>query len=129
MDNSELAEYIIEQTNDALIYADINGNIQRWNEAASRIFGFLKEEALGQSLNIIIPERSQGAHWNGFNSSIQSGELKLSGKPTLTRALHKDSNKNLYVEMSFALIKDLDGNVQGSVAIARDVTEKVAELL
>ena len=44
MDNSELAEYIIEQTNDALIYADINGNIQRWNEAASRIFGFLKEE-------------------------------------------------------------------------------------
>ena len=125
MDTNQLAEYIIEQTNDALIYADTHGNIRRWNEAASRIFGFSKEDVLGKSLNIIIPERSRGAHWDGFNRSIQSGDLQLSGKPTLTRALHKDGNKKLYVEMSFALIKDIDGNIQGSVAIARDVTAKM----
>ncbi|MHA3061404.1 PAS domain-containing protein [Acinetobacter sp. ANC 4636] len=127
MNNNELAELIIEQTNDAVIYADNHGNIQRWNAAASRLFGFSKAEILGQSLDAIIPERSRNAHWQGFNMAIQNGNLKLSGKPTLTRAVHKDVDKKLYVEMSFSLVKDNDGHVQGSVAIARDVTESVAQ--
>ncbi|MHA3083664.1 PAS domain-containing protein [Acinetobacter sp. ANC 5383] len=127
MNNNELAELIIEQTNDAVIYADNHGNIQRWNDAASRLFGFSKAEILGQSLDAIIPERSRNAHWQGFNMAIQNGNLKLSGKPTLTRAVHKDVDKKLYVEMSFSLVKDNDGHVQGSVAIARDVTESVAQ--
>lgn len=122
MSHKELAEFIIEQTSDALIYADNHGNIQRWNDAASQLFGFSKDEALGQSLDIIIPERARKAHWHGFNIAIQNGNLRLSGKPTLTKALHKDIDKRLYVEMSFSLIKDNDGHVQGSVAIARDVT-------
>ncbi|MHA3050148.1 PAS domain-containing protein [Acinetobacter sp. ANC 4639] len=127
MNNNELAELIIEQANDALIYADNHGNIQRWNEAASRLFGFSKAEVLGNSLDAIIPERARKAHWHGFNMAVQSGNLKLSGKPTLTRVIHKNVDKKLYVEMSFSLIKDNDGNVQGSVAIARDVTESVAQ--
>lgn len=127
MNNNELAELIIEQANDAVIYADHQGNIQCWNDAASRLFGFSKAEILGQSLNAIIPERARKAHWQGFNTAIQNGSLKLSGKPTLTRVVHKDVDKKLYVEMSFSLIKDHDGNVQGSVAIARDVTDSVAQ--
>ncbi|MHA3053284.1 PAS domain-containing protein [Acinetobacter sp. ANC 4640] len=127
MNNNELAELIIEQANDALIYADNHGNIQRWNEAASRLFGFSKAEVLGNSLDAIIPERARKAHWHGFNMAVQSGNLKLSGKPTLTRVIHKNVDKKLYVEMSFSLIKDNDGNVQGSVAIARDVTDAVAQ--
>ncbi|TCB30083.1 PAS domain S-box protein [Acinetobacter sp. ANC 4635] len=127
MNNNELAELIIEQTSDAVIYADNHGNIQRWNDAASQLFGFSKAEILGQSLDAIIPERSRNAHWQGFNMAIQNGNLKLSGKPTLTRAVHKDVDKKLYVEMSFSLVKDNDGYVQGSVAIARDVTESVAQ--
>lgn len=128
MSNNELAEFIIEQTSDAVIYADNHGNIQRWNDAASRLFGFSKAEVLGQSLDIIIPERARKAHWQGFNVAIQNGNLKLSGKPTLTRAVHKKNvDTKLYVEMSFSLVKDNDGHVQGSVAIARDMTEAVAQ--
>ena len=128
MSNNELAEFIIEQTSDAVIYADNHGNIQRWNDATSRLFGFSKEEVLGQSLDIIIPERACKAHWQGFNVAIQNGNLKLSGKPTLTRAVHKKNvDTKLYVEMSFSLVKDNDGHVQGSVAIARDMTEAVAQ--
>ncbi len=128
MSNNELAEFIIEQTSDAVIYADNHGNIQRWNDATSRLFGFSKAEVLGQSLDIIIPERACKAHWQGFNVAIQNGNLKLSGKPTLTRAVHKKNvDTKLYVEMSFSLVKDNDGHVQGSVAIARDMTEAVAQ--
>ena len=127
MSNKELAEWIIEQTSDAVIYADHHGNVQRWNDAASRLFGFSKAEMLGQSLDAIIPERARKAHWHGFNLAIQSGNLRLSGQPTLTRVVHKDAEKKLYVEMSFSLIKDNDGNVLGSVAMARDATDSVAQ--
>ncbi|MTD09871.1 PAS domain S-box protein [Acinetobacter sp. YIM 103518] len=119
MTNYNLDELILEQTSDAVIYANILGEIHRWNEAACQLFGFSKEEALGQNLNIIIPERARKAHWNGFDIATKSGNLRLSGKPTRTRALHKDANKKLYVEMSFSLITDTDHNVIGSVAIAR----------
>lgn len=121
----QLAEWIIEQTSDAVIYADIEGNIQRWNAAATRLFGFSKEEALGHSLNLIIPERLREYHWRGFHAAINSGDLQLSGKPTLTRALSKEHEQPLYVELSFALIRNAQGVVQGSVSIARDVTARV----
>lgn len=119
-----LAEWIIDQTTDALIYADRNGNIARWNQAASRLFGFSAAEALGASLDLIIPEHLRAAHWAGFDAAINSGATKLHGRPTLTRGLHKSGWK-LYVEMSFALVKDTEGVAIGSVAMARDVTEKI----
>lgn len=125
MNHDELAESIIEQANDAIIYADIHGNIQRWNAAACNMFGFSKDEAIGKSLDIIIPEKIRAAHWRGFHAAIQNSELKLSGKPTKTKGQHKDRNRRLYIEMSFAIIKNNNGIVEGSVAIARDVTELI----
>lgn len=124
MPNHQLAEWIVQQTSDALIYADRQGYIQRWNPAASALFGFSSEEAMGQSLDLIIPEHLREAHWRGFNAAMQSGQLKLSGKPTLTRALHRDGHK-IYVEMTFAMVKNQQAEVQGSVSIARDVTARV----
>lgn len=123
--NMKLTDYIVEQMADALIYADVEGNIQCWNKASCELFGFSKAEVLGKSLDMIIPERIRGAHWQGFHESVKSGQLKLSGKPTLTRGLHKDESRRLYVEMSFALVKNEDGEVLGSIAIARDVSEKM----
>lgn len=119
-----LAEWILEQTTDALIYANRDGTIARWNEAASRLFGYAREEALGQSLDLIIPEHLRGPHWKGFDAAVASGVTRLGGRPAVTRAAHR-SGRKLYVEMSFALVKDDAGQVVGSVAIARDVTERV----
>lgn len=123
-DHPGLAEWILEQVSDALIYADQDGRIARWNQAACRLFGYSAGEALGQSLDIIIPERLRAAHWAGFNAALASGKTKLQGHPTLTRAVRKDGAK-LYVEMTFALVKQPDGTAIGSVAMARDVTERV----
>ena len=120
-----LAELILDQTADATIYSDRSGNIARWNSAATSLFGYSSDEALGQNLDLIIPEHLRAAHWRGFDAAMTSGTMKLQGRPTLTRALHK-SGRKLYVEMTFAIVKDdATGEALGAVAVARDVTERV----
>jgi PAS domain S-box-containing protein len=97
----------------------------RWNRASTALFGYSTDEALGQSLNLIIPEHLRSAHWRGFETAMTKGVMKLHGRPTLTRASHK-SGRKLYIEMTFAIVKDgTAGEVLGSVAVARDVTERV----
>lgn len=122
---SSLAERIVEQAAEAIIYANREGNIERWNAAAAGMFGFSASEALGSNLDLIIPEHLRKAHWLGFNRAMAQGRTRLGGRPTLTRGLHKSGAK-LYVEMSFALVLDDSGSPLGSVAVARDVTERVA---
>ena len=120
-----LAEHILDQVADALICANHNGEIIRWNHACTALFGFSAEEALGQSLNLIVPEHLRAAHWSGFDAALAKGALKLQGRPTLTRALHK-SGRRLYVELTFAIVKgDAGSDVLCAVAMARDVTERV----
>lgn len=124
-ERSQLAERILDQTADAVIYADRTGTILRWNPAASALFGYSADEALGRSLDLIIPEHLRDAHWRGFEAAMTSGAMKLQGRPTLTRALHK-SGRKLYAEMTFAIVKAVgNDDVLGSVAVVRDVTERV----
>jgi PAS domain S-box-containing protein len=124
-EHSTLAEKILDQVADAVICTDRAGAIIRWNHASAVMFGFSAEDALGQNVDLIIPEHLRAPHWNGFHAAMARGATKLQGRPTLTRALHK-SGRRLYVEMSFAVVKDeSDSDVIGSVAVARDVTERV----
>src|SRR4051812_24325366 len=123
-DQSELDARILDDVADALIYSDRSGTITRWNRASTTLFGFSAADALGQNLDLIIPEHLRAAHWKGFEAALATGAMKLAGKPTLTRALHK-SGRKLYIEMTFALVCDAGGAVVGSVAMARDVTERV----
>jgi len=121
---SELDARILDDVADALIYSDRAGTITRWNRASTALFGFSAGEALGHNLDLIIPEHLRAAHWKGFEAALASGSMKLAGRPTLTRALHQ-SGRKLYIEMTFALVRDAGGAVVGSVAMARDVTERV----
>ena len=124
-EQSNLAERILDHVADAVISTDRSGAIIRWNPASTALFGFSAEEALGQSVELIIPERLRAAHWSGFDAAMAKGATKLQGRPTLTRALHK-SGRRLYVEMTFAVIKgDTESEVLGAVAMARDITERV----
>ena len=124
-ERAELADRILDQMADAMIYADRAGKIARWNRAAAALFGYSSEEALGQSLDLIIPEHLRAAHWRGFEAAMTSGTMKLQGRPTLTRAAHK-SGRKLYVELTFAIVSSgAADEVLGSVAVARDVTERV----
>ena len=126
VDTSRLAEAILDQIADAVIYADEKGIIRRWNQAAAAVFGYSPAQAIGSSLDLIIPEHLRAAHWRGFETAMTRGVMKLEGRPTLTRAVHQ-SGRKVYVEMTFALVKDQGGAVRGAVAVARDATERIQQ--
>lgn len=113
---------LLEGLPDALVLADTAGVIRFWNDAATRLFGFARADALGQELNLLIPERFRGAHDAGFARAIASGQLRTGHRVLRTRANHQDGRK-LYVDFTFALLKNAGGTVVGVYALARDATE------
>ena len=100
---------------DELIFADREGVIRRWSASAEALFGHTQGEALGKSLDLIIPEHLRAGHWRGYDAAIASGRTRLGEKPMRTRAVHKDGGK-VYVEMAFSLAKDEKGEVLGALA-------------
>lgn len=117
---------LVEQSPDAMIFADREGAIRLWNPAAEALFGYAAAEVLGGSLDVIIPERLRAAHWTGFRRAMATGETKYVRRVLTTRSARKDGSR-LYVELSFALIKDRNGAVTGALAVARDGTERYLE--
>ena len=117
---------IIRQAADAVIFADTDGVIRRWNEAATRIFGYSGAQALGQSLDIIIPEKLRAAHWAGYQAAIAATSTKYAGQSLPTKAIRSDGSE-MYVELSFSIISDNTGAALGALAIARDITARFAE--
>lgn len=114
---------LIEQAPDAMIFADLEGIIRVWNPAAERIFGFAAADAIGKDLNIIIPESLQERHWTGYDRALAAGDTKYRGQSLPTKARRADASE-IYVELSFAIIHASDGKVTGSLAHARDITER-----
>ena len=81
---------LVEVAGDAIVAADAEGRIVFWNPAAERIFGFSRSEALGQSLDIMIPERFRQRHWQGYEKVMRSGETRYGADVLRVPALHKD---------------------------------------
>jgi PAS domain S-box-containing protein len=123
MNNLELPQRIVEATSDAVIFADRDGRVRLWNRGAELVFGHTAEEMIGQSLDLIIPERLRKAHWDGFERSLATGRTKYMDRVLTTRSVHKNGSK-LYVDLSFGLVKDANGAVAGAFAIGRDCTAR-----
>lgn len=121
--NSDIYRRIVEQTTDAIIFADREGLIRIWNKGAESVFGFSAEEVLGKSLDVIIPEELRRRHWEGYSKAIAHRRTRTGGRVLNTRALHKDGRR-LYAGMSFAVILDESGHAEGALAIARNITER-----
>ncbi len=75
--NQEFFRLLVEQDPDAIIFADREGMIRVWNESAAALFGYAQDEAIGRSLDLIIPEYLRRAHWEGFHQAIARGQTKL----------------------------------------------------
>lgn len=117
----DLSQAILQQMPEAVVVADREGIIRVWNRGAGVLFGFTPEEALGHSLSLIVPERFQRAHDDGFRRAIANGYLRFENRVLTTRCNHKFGSR-LYVGFSFSLLKGPDGTVQGVLAVGRDVT-------
>ena len=121
-DSLDLFRLVVEQAPDGIIFTDRQGVIQIWNSAAAELFGYLPEEAVGRTLDIIIPQHLRPTHWEGFGKAVASGHTKHGTRALKTRATHKAGHK-LYVSLAFSVVKDREGKVIGAMATARPFTE------
>lgn len=121
--DTHLFEAIALQIPDAVIFADRDGIIRIWNRGAETVFGFAANEVVGQSLDVIVPERLRPAHWAAFRRAIDGRRTRYENQVRTTRSIHKDGRR-LYVDLSFGLITDKAGAVIGSVAVGRDCSDR-----
>jgi PAS domain S-box-containing protein len=119
-------EAFIQSAGDAIIAAGADGSIVLWNRAAERIFGFTEEEALGQSLDLIIPERLRARHWDGYRKVMKTGETRYGTEILRVPAVHKDGRR-LSIAFTVALLFSPNHEVQSIVAIIRDETSRWEE--
>jgi PAS domain S-box-containing protein len=117
------AATLVAEAPDAIVFADRDGVIQVWNPAAERIFGHAPASAIGQTLDIIIPESLREAHWLGYDRALAAGDTKYRGQSLPTKAIKADGSQ-IYVELSFAIVHGSGGDVVGAIAQARDITER-----
>lgn len=112
---------------DAVIYADAQGRIQFWNSGAVRIFGFSEPEAIGRSLDIIIPENLRERHWAGFNETMRTAKSHYqAGALLAVPALRKDGSR-ISVEFTVVPFRHQAGGMLGIAAVMRDVTVRFEE--
>ena len=118
-----LCEQILQNAADAVIYADRTGVIQLWNAGASAIFGYTAEEALGKSLDLIVPERQRQRHNEGYQKVMDTGVTRYGKELLAVPALRKDGTR-ISLEFSIVLVRDENGTPQGVAAIMREVTAR-----
>lgn len=116
------ADALIEQLPEALIVADREGRIVNWNAAAVRVFGYPAGAAIGQLLDIVIPDDLREAHWRGFRRAVEERSTQYEGRAVPTRAVRGDG-VTIYVELAFAIVTS-DHDEVLVVATARDITER-----
>lgn len=118
----------METPSEAIIATDRDGLITFWNPGAERIFGHPGAEALGQSLDIIIPERLRAAHWKGFSDVIRTGESRYGTGEVLSVPGIRRDGERISLDFTIVILNGADGSIVGMAAILRDVTARFEEL-
>jgi PAS domain S-box-containing protein len=117
---------LVEGAGDAIMVCNAEGAITLWNRAAERIFGFTEAEALGQSLDMIIPQRQRQRHWDGYHKTMETGITKYGADLLRVPALHKDGH-TLSIAFTVSMLFSENREVTGIVAFVRDETARFAE--
>lgn len=121
-ERERLCREIVDGIPDAVVFADHEGIIRLWNGGAERLFGYAAGEALGRSLDIIIPEPMRKRHWDGYLSVIESGVTRYGTELLAVPGIRKDGTR-VSLEFSVALLRD-GARVDGVAAVMRDVTAR-----
>lgn len=119
-------EQLVSAIGDAIIISDAKGAITLWNPAAERMFGYTQAEAMGQSLDLIIPERLRGRHWEGYDKTMATGITRYGSDLLKVPAVDKDG-KAMSIAFTVALLHGPDGQISGIVATIRDETVRFQE--
>ena len=116
-------EQLVTTAGDAIVVANAAGNVVLWNAAAERIFGFTAGEAMGQTLDIIIPERLRQRHWEGYHKTMATGQTRYGAEVLRVPAVRKDGGA-LSIAFTVSMLYGADGQVTGIVSIIRDDTAR-----
>jgi PAS domain S-box-containing protein len=116
-------EALIQAAGDAIVAAGTDGSILLWNRAAERTFGYTEGEALGHSLDLIIPERFRVRHWKGYQEVVRTGQTRYGTEVLRVPAVHKDG-RSLSIAFTVALLYSSTEEVQAIAAIIRDETTR-----
>jgi PAS domain S-box-containing protein len=122
-----LGDAILSSESDAIIATGKDGAISFWNPGAARIFGFTENEAVGQSLDIIIPENLRARHWEGYDKVMESGQSRYSHGDLLAVPALTKAGTRISVEFTMVVLPGPDGKPAGTAAVLRDVTKKFEE--
>jgi PAS domain S-box-containing protein len=123
-----LRERLAVDCPDAVVFADHEGKIRFWNPSATRIFGFAADEALGQTLDLIVPEGLRARHWAGYDRVMRGGESRYGPGDLLSvPAMRKDGTR-ISVEFTVLPVHDGAGGITGIAAFLRDITTRFEEL-
>lgn len=114
---------LLQDSPDAILIADRDGAIRFWNSGAERMFGHTATEALGQSLDLIIPENLRARHWQGYFRVMNTGQTKYLTEKLTSPGVRKDGSR-LSLEFSMVLLRDDQGGIEGCATIMRDVTAR-----
>ena len=129
MDLARLAaDGIVSASADAVVAADRSGIIRLWNPGAERIFGHRAGEAVGQSLDLIIPERLRTAHWDGWRRVVETGRSRYGDGDLLSVPAIRKDGERISVEFTIVPLKDETGGMVGMAALMRDVTQRFEEM-
>ena len=115
-------ERVVRAAVEAIVVAKADGTIALWNPGAERLFGFTEAEALGQSLDLIVPEKYRERHWHGYHEVMRTGQTQYGEQVLRVPALRKDGSR-FSIAFTVGLLKGTDGQVQSIFAIVRDDTE------
>ena len=121
-----LCRQIVEGTQEAIIFADRDGIIRLWNSGAEAMFGYQAEEAVGQTLDLIIPERLRGRHWEGYRKVMETGVTRYGREVLAVPALRKDGAR-ISLEFTIVMLRNDRGELIGTAALLRDVTTRWQE--
>ena len=128
LDLDRFCRTLAQEASDAIIYADAEGLIRFWNRGAQRIFGFTAGEAVGRSLDLIIPDKLRERHWQGYRQVIETGTSRYGEGDLLSvPGLRKDGTR-VSLEFTILPFRGADGRLQGIAAILRDVTARFEEM-
>jgi PAS domain S-box-containing protein len=123
----DLLAQLVTELDDALIIADPDGRITFWNAAATRLFGFAADEAIGRSLDLIIPERLRDRHWAGYREVMATGHTSYAGRLLEVPALHRDGH-GLSIAFTVTLLRWADDRRPRAIAaVLRDDTARWEE--
>jgi PAS domain S-box-containing protein len=110
---------IVESSDDAIISKDLNGVITTWNRGAERIFGYTAEQAIGKSVNILIPQDRQDEE-PAIIERIRRGE-RIEHFETVRLRKH---GSRIDISLTVSPVRNAEGKIVGASKIARDITER-----